>query len=213
MTLGSKGEVIYASKAEVGKFYVTVKSGILVKFLKFTKDGRVVLESSETGNEVTVSQIYLLRVVTQQEVEKVMAKKETEGKVKKTGNGVKKVSKVCIDYNLLAPFLKSGLPVKVKDLLEKVKVEKTSCSPYFRVYSTLEKAKKEGILKFLGKGTFQLVGSNKVAEPKPEKPVVKAEKPKEKAKAKPKVAKPAKAPKEPVKQAPEPEKAQEEAPL
>jgi hypothetical protein len=62
---------------------------------------------------------------------------------------------------LVAPFVNTGKPVKVTDILEKIKVEKTNCSPYFRVYTTLKKAEQEGVVKFLGKGTFQKVGSKK----------------------------------------------------
>lgn len=69
----------------------------------------------------------------------------------------KKVSKVCIDFALLEPFLKSGEPVKIKDILSKLTVEATKSSPYFRVYTTLQKAQKEGKVESLGKGTFKLV--------------------------------------------------------
>jgi len=183
MTLEGKGKVLYAGEAIFGKYYTTIKSGIVVKALRFSKNGRIILQSTETENELTVVEQYLLREVNQEEVRKEMAKKEVVKNGKKQNGKVKKASKICIDYALLAPFMKSGLPVRVADILGKVKVEETTRTPYYRIYATLDKQVTAKVLKKAGKGTFQLIGSNKKAVVKStEKTKVKKVKPKTKKK-------------------------------
>lgn len=181
----SSGSIIYASKTEIGKFYVTAKHGTVVKCLRFTNDKRVVLESLETGNENIVSQIYLLKEVNQEEVKKEMAKKEVNGKNEKVKE-VKK-SKRGIEWEKISHLFASGESLKVGDVLEKVKVEATYCSPISRVYSTLRNMIRAGVLKRgTEKATFQLVDSNKKYEEKKEevKHVKKTAPKKEPAKAK-----------------------------
>ena len=168
------GKIISAQDAIMGKSYSTVKSNIVVTLVEITKRGAKIFESSETGNKIGLESTYLLREIEDQGEVKEMVKKNENAAVVKSEKP-KKVSKTCIDYALLAPIMASGLPVKVLDILKKVKVEETTRSPYFRVYSTLEKQVREKVLKFLGKGTFQLAGSNKKSELKREieKPIKK----------------------------------------
>jgi len=163
----SKGSVIYAESAQLGNYYITERSKIVVKVLRASKKkGFIILESLATDNEVEVAGGYLLREVNQEEVVKDMEKKKGKEKVKKVkanGNGKVEEGKKgrertpFIEFELLAPAFSSGNPVKVKEILEKVKVEATKCSPYIRVYAALRKYAKEGLVKDLGKATFQLV--------------------------------------------------------
>lgn len=191
-------KVIFARDAMIGETYLS-KTGIAVTVVKKTPSA-VTCESGISKNLIPVQPLYVLRIMDKKEVNE-MAKKNAEKKARK-----QRASKVCIDYALIAPIINKGEPVKISQILEKVKVAKTNCSPYFRVYTTLQKAEKEGLVKFLGKGTFQKVGSNKKAST--EKPEPKKEKkPKAKETAKKEEPKPKKAePKKPEPKKPETKK-------
>lgn len=205
-----ESSIIYAGQAVEGQMYLAgTNKDIVVKYL-----GKGVAYKKEVcrllnvalDSEVNVAVGYLLKVLPAKEAEERMAKK-TNGKTA-TPKVAKKL-KVCIDYAKLERFFADGMPVTIKEILEKVDVEKTTCAPSFRVYATLEKQMRKGILKKVGRGTFQLAGSNKKAPPPPAtEPAKKApSKPKGKAKAKAKAkpSKPAeKAVEKPASEAPAP---------
>lgn len=186
-------KVIFARDGMIGEYYRS-KTNILVRIEK-KENNKVVVQSMDTDNLLALPETYVLKRIDKEEVKRIMAKKNAEKNGEsKGGERKKRVSKICIDYALLSPLIEKGEPIKISDILEKVKVPKTNCSPYFRVYSTLKRAEKEGLVKFLGKGTFQKTRSNKKATPKPdvkkEKKVKKETKKVEKEEPKPAEEKP-----------------------
>lgn len=155
MVLENNGKVIYADKAEIGKYY-TNKTGIIVKVIKRANNGRIILLSTETDNELDVSKTYLLKEVPQEEVEKMSKKKAAAEKSDKPRKERK--LKALISFDRLRPFLSHGKPVKAKEIGKKIapKLDKSPHTPQKRVYASLMGASKKGLVKFLGKGTFQI---------------------------------------------------------
>ena len=152
------GKVIFAGKAEIGKYY-TNRSGIIVMVVKRANNGRIILKSTETDNELDVKDTYILKEVPQGEVEK-MTKKKKQEKAKEMASDPKKKRKLkaLIEFDRLRPYMQSGKPVKAKEIGDKIapKLDKSIHTPHKRVYASLMSASKKGLVKFLGKGTFQL---------------------------------------------------------
>lgn len=159
MVIQNNGNIVYASKAKKGQYYSSVK-GVIVKVLRNGKRGGIILQSTETGSELLVKDEYLLKEINQGEVEKEMAKNETNGKNGKIKKERK--HKRGIEWEKISHLFSSGEPLKVGDVLAKVKVETTYVNPISRVYSTLRNMIRAGVLKRgVEKATFQLVGSSK----------------------------------------------------
>jgi hypothetical protein len=161
-------DTIYAKDSMIGKIYYS-KTNIPVRIFE-KKINRVIFESLKTGNFIFAPNLYILKI-SDEEVKNNMVKK-TNVKIEKVKvEKVKKIKEggVYVDWNLIEPLFAKGLPLKVNEILEKVKVEATNHSAYARVYVTLKRAVKEGLIKIVGKGTFQKNGIEKVEKPKIEK--------------------------------------------
>lgn len=206
-----KEKVIFARDAMVGETYLS-KTGIVVKVHK-KEANKVILESGHSGNLIPVNDLYILTVLDKKEVEKIMAKKNAEQKV---GRKTKNEGSVYVESSLFMPLFNGGKALKVKEMLEKIKVEETKHSPYARLYVSLKKAVKEGLLKIVDKGTFQKVGAKKVSTEKLEPKKEEKSKAKETAKKeepKPKKVEPKKSePKKPEAKKTEPKKVEEKEP-
>jgi len=167
MTLGyvcgenkNRGEIVYASKAEIGKYYVTDKGTIVLKFLGVKKVWQKLLPiffSTETENEIYLKPEALIREITQGEVKEMTEKKKKKAEAEKSSKPKKEKKKSKLfPFEKIRPYLQSGKPVKSNDIAKKMGY-KSANIPDSHVYASFRSFTKQGLVKNLGKGTFQLI--------------------------------------------------------
>jgi len=154
MTTETNGKVIYAEKAEIGKYYTTTKSKIVLQFLgmkEVWKRMRPVFLSTETEVEVDLKSQTLIKEIDEKE-----AKEMTKKKAAQNTNPKKERKSKLTPFAKIRPYLQSGKPVKSNDVAKKMGF-KSANIPDSHIYASFRSFTKKGLVKNLGKGTFQLV--------------------------------------------------------
>jgi hypothetical protein len=159
-TENTNGKVIFAEKAEEGKHYITAKGKIILKFLgikKVWQKLRPVFINTETENEIELKPETLVREITQGEVKEMTEKKKKTVEAKKSSEQKKERKKSKLfPFEKIRPYLQSGKPVKSNDIAKKMGY-KSANIPDSHVYASFRSFTKKGLVKNLGKGTFQLI--------------------------------------------------------